>query len=567
VSATTPGGPARPSRREALASAVAYALAFAFFTREWIRVAAHSSPTGNAVPDASYVTWILWWVAHALSTAPSMLYDAPIFHPSPRMLTASEHFLSSQIVFAPVWAATDNPVLAANVVSLLSFPLAAFAMDRLLRSLGLGRAASWAGGLAFALGPPRVPGSNHMPQTLGFFLPAVVLAMVRAREHPGRRRFACFGLLLLLALFSSYYLALMIVLVVTIWTVLDVLRDGRGAARFVASVAGIGFLCAVLLALFSIPWLGARKAGGTFVVPPSMVPAIVWQPAGDWVEPPLALAGLAALLSRRRRFVAWAGLVSVAVATAFIVAVGMLGMPAWALPVIGFFRFYPRMQLVTSFGVALLAACGLQLVADRLGPRAGALAAAAACLALAWTLGTRLVTPNFHRQHPGEADAAAYHRIGAIARTQGGGALVEVGIPQWDTMVDATWHEMPLAAGFTTLWPPQYFGVLPRLGTPEGLDELVDLAHVRWVVFPPARRWTEPVDRDRLLRGLLARPMTHRQDVGDFVLVRLDRPPARPAWYDTLAAGRPLSDLPPDDAEAISRLKALEALGAAQERP
>jgi hypothetical protein len=60
--------------------------------------------------------------------------------------------------------------------------------------------------------------------------------------------------------------------------------------------------------------------------------------------------------------------------------------------------------------------------------------------------------------------------------------------------------------------------------------------------------------------------MTRRFDVGDFVLVRLDRPPARPAWYDTLAAGRPLSDLPPDDAEAISRLKALEALGAAEGR-
>lgn len=553
-----------PSRREALASAVAYALLFAFLTREWIRVAAHSSPTGNAVPDASYVTWILWWVAHALTTAPSTLYDAPIFHPSPHMLTASEHFLSSQLVFAPVWAATDNPVLAANVVSLLSYPLAAFAMDRLLRALGLGRAASWAGGLAFALGPPRIPGSNHMPQTLALFLPAVVLAMVRARQDPGPRRFACFGLLLLLALFGSYYLAFMIVLVVAVWTLLEVVQDGRRAARFVASVAGIGLLCTAVLAIFSIPWLGAREAGGTLVVPPSLIPAIVWQPAGEWVEPLLALAGLAGLFSRRRRFVATAGLVLVAIASAFIVTVGLFGMPAWALPVIGFFRFFPRMQLVTSFGVAMLAACALQVVADRLGPRAGSLAAAAACLGLAWMLGTRLVTPNFFRQHPGTADAAAYRRIGEIARAHGGGALVEVGIPQWETMVDATWHEMPLVGGFTTLWPPQYFGVLGRLGSAEGLDELVDVSHLRWVVFPPTRRWTEPVDRDRLLRDLLARPMTRRFDVDALVLVRLDRPPSHPQWYETLAAGRPLTDLPPDDAEAISRLKALEAMGAAQ---
>ena len=45
-------------------------------------------------------------------------------------------------------------------------------------------------------------------------------------------------------------------------------------------------------------------------------------------------------------------------------------------------------------------------------------AAAAACLGLAWTLGTRLVTPDFHRQHPAAADAAAYRRIGEIARRE-----------------------------------------------------------------------------------------------------------------------------------------------------
>ncbi|MFM8409108.1 MAG: hypothetical protein ACKOCT_02445, partial [Alphaproteobacteria bacterium] len=40
--------------------------------------------------------------------------------------------------------------------------------------------------------------------------------------------------------------------------------------------------------------------------------------------------------------------------------------------------------------------------------------------------------------------------------------------------------------------------------------------------------------------------------------------PAHPAWFETLAAGRPLGDLPPEEAEAISRLGALEGLGRTQ---
>ncbi|MFM8411656.1 MAG: hypothetical protein ACKOCT_15435, partial [Alphaproteobacteria bacterium] len=567
----------RPSRRETLASAVAYTLLFAFLARDWIGVAAHSSPLGNPAVDASYVTWILWWGAKALTTDPSRLYDAPMFHPTPRMLTASEHFLSSQLVFAPVWALTDNPVLAANVVSLVSYPLAGFAMDRLLRAMGLGVAASWTGGLAFALGPPRLPGSNHMPQMLGFFLPAIVLALIRAREEPGPRRFACFALLLLLALFSSYYLAVMVVLVVTTWTLLDVLREPRGATRFVATVAGIGLACSALLALFSIPWMSGQPAapfaGG---LPGSLLPPFLWQPRDDWVEPLLGLAGSAALLSPRRRFPATAGLAIALLATGFIAAVALFGLPDFILPVLGFFRFFPRMQLVTSFGVAILAGCAVQMAADRRGQPAAALVAATACLALSWTLGPRMSHPSEHdvvwgqpegpwnRQHPGRADAIAYRRIGELARREGGGAMVEVGLPPWNAMVDATWHEMPLVDGYTTLWPPQYFGVLPRKGSASGLDELVDISHLRWVIFPPSRRWTEPIDRERLLRELLAMPMTTRFDVGDFVLVRLDRPPAHPAWFETLAAGRPLGDLPPEEAEAISRLGALEGLGRTQ---
>ncbi|MFM7141906.1 MAG: hypothetical protein ACKO2K_08345, partial [Alphaproteobacteria bacterium] len=473
---------------------------------------------------------------------------------------------------------TDNPVLAANVVSLLSYPLAAFAMDRLLRALGLAIPASWVGGLAFALGPWRVPGSNQLPQMLSFFLPAVVLALVRMREDPAPRRLACFALLLLLALFSSYYMALLVVVAVATWTVAEVLRDRHHAGAFVARVVGCVACSSVLLA-FSAPWLRAGPAPTPVTVPLGWLPWLTWPVRAHPIELLLGLAGVFGTVSRRLRFLARTGLAVVAVGTILLLWIGFLGLPAPVRPLLGFFRTFSRMQILTSFGIAILAGCALEMVAKRWGSRPGALAAAAAGLALAWSLGPRICTPaefdwpwnewraRFHRQHPGGGDAAAYRRIGELARSHGGGTLVEVGIPQWNTIVDATWHEMPLAGGFTTLTPPQYFGVLPRLASASGLDELVDISHLRWVIFPPSRHWTEPIDRERLLRELLAMPMTKRFDVDDFVLVRLDRPPAHPAWFETLAAGRPLTDLPPAEAETISRLGALHSLGRTGEGP
>src|SRR6185436_4459058 len=125
--------------------------------------------------DSYFITWVFSWVLHSLVTAPATMFDANINYPAPGQLTGSEHFLSTQLAFAPLWWLTHNAVLATNLVAFLSYPAAAIAMERLLHALGYRRAVAWLAGLLFALGPLRVPFNVHVVQYLNFYLPLAAL--------------------------------------------------------------------------------------------------------------------------------------------------------------------------------------------------------------------------------------------------------------------------------------------------------------------------------------------------------------------------------------------------------
>ena len=77
--------------------------------------------------DYYLIVWALAWDSHALVTSPLHLFDANTFHPSPRSLAFSEHFLGMVPLFAPTYWATGNPILAANVLVLLTLVLSATA--------------------------------------------------------------------------------------------------------------------------------------------------------------------------------------------------------------------------------------------------------------------------------------------------------------------------------------------------------------------------------------------------------------------------------------------------------
>ncbi len=234
-------------------SFAAYLAVFTYLALPWVRAFGWGEPAGW-VSDMRLIVWILSWVSHALVTDPARLFDAPIFHPAPAQLTGCEHFASSQVVFAPVFWTTGNGVLAANCTAFISYPLAALVMERFVRQLGGSGQAAWLSGLVFALGPLRVPANLQVLQYLNLYLPLVCIAVIRLRDRPDVGRAAVLGLVLVLGVFSSYYMAVMLAVTGGTVGLLALGQTSDGRLRFALLAAAAAAASASLLLVFSRPY-------------------------------------------------------------------------------------------------------------------------------------------------------------------------------------------------------------------------------------------------------------------------------------------------------------------------
>ncbi len=147
-------------------------------------------PGTRALPlsaDTRLFLWTLSWDVHALLHQPLRLFDANIFHPEPRTLAYSEHLFGSALVGAPFLLATDNPVLALNVVVLLSCVLSGAGTFLLARQLGISTAGAFAAGVIFAFAPPRFTRLAQLHLATVQWIP-FCLAFVHAYLQRGRRR-------------------------------------------------------------------------------------------------------------------------------------------------------------------------------------------------------------------------------------------------------------------------------------------------------------------------------------------------------------------------------------------
>jgi hypothetical protein len=545
--------------------ALGYAALFLVLGFPWVHAAAGAVPAGNPfafADDARLLIWVLGWVAYALRTRPSSLLDAGIHHPAPAQLTGSEHLASTQLLAVPAVWLTGNPILVANLVVFLSYPLAAFAMYRLALTLGCSAAAAWVGGLVFALGPLRVPANIQVLHFLNLYLPLAALALHRLRDGPTPgRALVLFGVLTAGAL-SGYYLTVMLVLVATAWTGIEALRRAPGRDRFLALAAVAGAGAAAILLVVSRPYFDRPELAVGVPVGDLRAPGTLgWKSTRTLlrllfgiVPGALALLGLGALVTRRAtpaRSVAAAGLALVIVGLLGVFPPGPLVDAIQSSP-LRFLRAQTRFAVVAGFGTALLAVAALETVRARLGPRAGVAAAIAAAVALfgaAW--------PSF----PGGRDWIAafgvdrgvYDAVARVAAHEGPGPLLELPLAdaQWrqrggelplgqlesEAMIGSLRHRLPLVTGHTG-YQPLHRALLERaiadLPQPSALDELVDLTHVRWLLLRPADYWKVPRVRERLL----ALPgVSSRFGRDGWTLALVDVPVRRPEWYAAIAEG------------------------------
>ncbi|HEY0988810.1 MAG TPA: hypothetical protein VGD80_17205, partial [Kofleriaceae bacterium] len=401
----------------------------------WIRHAWTALPADDAVDDAWLVFWVLDWVRHALATAPTTLFDPPVNWPAPHQLAGSEHFLASQLVYAPLRWLIDSPVAAANLTALLSYALAAAAMDALLVGLGILPSAAAVLAIAYGYGWHGTPGRMHILQSQHVWLPLVALALHRLRARPTAVRAAVLAMLLAAGLLSSYHMAVYLTVGAAAWGAFELAHRGPGRGRYAAAAVVAAAVAVAVLVVVSLPYLarpeahgdvdlvfsrwktshlaaddaefvdadlllvarsylGCTLGGGTRLacVPVDWLADRTWTLVGAGALPPFALVlpvllliGLLATLrgtARVRRAVAVGGV---------LVLAGLLLWGPEAVHVAGvripfprtfvaasparFIRVPQRALVLSFFGASLIAACGLELLLGRLPSRLRPLAA------------------------------------------------------------------------------------------------------------------------------------------------------------------------------------------------
>ena len=465
--------------------------------------------TANFEGDARLIIWTLAWDNHALIDRVGSLFDANIFYPAPNALAYSEHLFGISLFTLPLYAATRNPVLAYNILWLLSYVLAALTAHYVAWRHTRDHLASFVAGLAFAFCFFRMHhGHGHLHMIWSFWIPLSLVAMERWVARPAWRRLSVFVVIVALQALASWYQAVMVFVADALFFgwLLFVERAGRENRVRIAVQAIAGAIVAL-----AIVWPFARhyyvlSSGGPveaarggadlagYLVPPENTflgqwilargikgPRWIWGELTlylGWIT--LALAAIGAIGSVTRRD-------AIATRLRFFAALGVLAAAlamgpwpsevasnAWSIspfgllariPGVSLFRVPARFAELVTLALAVLAAGGCATIHARFG-RAGRLITIVAI--------PLLLAESYVVQFPGGAPQplpppAVYRFIATLPP----GAVVSfpdyAGGPEWFAEADyqyfstAHWH--PIANGYSRADPPGFRALMDRLKT------------------------------------------------------------------------------------------------------
>jgi hypothetical protein len=203
--------------------------------------------------DSLLVVFIVGWQNHALFTDPFDMYQAPLFYPFDKSLLLSEQLLGGSVLGLPAWLATDNAVLASNVMLLATFPIAAFGMYLLVRDVTGSRLAGFVAGLAFAYTPYRLSMLWAPHVLLVIWIPYALLHLRRFVLHQKMTNALLFALFVAVQVASSGHGALIIASVLPIVTIV-VLAFRPSLLKQARTWIGAG-VAAIVIALAALPFV------------------------------------------------------------------------------------------------------------------------------------------------------------------------------------------------------------------------------------------------------------------------------------------------------------------------
>jgi hypothetical protein len=505
-------------------------------------LALHPATQGIPNPDVLGNAWAMAWVVHQAATDPAHIADANIYWPHAGALGFTESLYPQALQAAPVLGLGGTPLLAHNLVLLLTFPLAGLGAFLLARRLTGSSAGAFLAGLGYAFCAHRFDHVVHVQSLSTEWLPLALLAIVAAVKDRSWKWSCVVFVFALLQALSSGYLAVALAIaagVTLLWLALET-RDLRGV---LAPALALALAAAAAWAAYA-PHRAAQQRYGLdrtraelvhwsarieSYLDPGREP---WLPhlralrrgfhTGEPLYPGLVLLGLGAWGATSLRESAAARLGLALAVTGFLISLGpevrafgfTLPGPFEALrsfQSIRLLRTPSRMGVIALLGLGLLASVGWSLVSAR-WPRArrAAFATLALCAAAEACPGglARLVRPVL-------PPPAAAHWLATAPR----GPVLEL---PWDEGHDATYyvywstaHWQPMVDGWGGFEPTGVFelGLVAKRWPAPGVARALRSAGVRYVVIHTALLGGP--QRERLQREPLPEGVRLAADLGD----------------------------------------------------
>ena len=195
--------------------------------------------------DPLLTAWILAWNAHTVPLTATW-WNAPMFWPMPGALGLSEHMLGLSLVASPLqWLGTD-PIVAYNVLFLLSFPLCAIAAHALAHTVTERHDAATLAGVVFAFNPYRLSQVSHLHILWVFWMPLALMALHRYARDGRGRWLALFVAMWIGQALSNGYFLLFFPILVAMWIAWFIVSR-RNLRRLGAVAAAWGVGTMVLL--------------------------------------------------------------------------------------------------------------------------------------------------------------------------------------------------------------------------------------------------------------------------------------------------------------------------------
>ena len=214
--------------------------------------------------DSYEYAWDIGFGAYQLAHDPLHLYSGNIFYPFPLSLAYSDSTVPNIVLGAPVVWLTNNPVLALNILILLTFVLGGYGMYLFVRQRTGSRAAGIVAGILYGFSPFRFDHLAQLPNVSMEWAPFALWSLDRYLAS-GRSRWAAgFALFCVLQVLVSFYYAFILGFGIAIYFVARLIQLGRSWMRprlilpFVASCA-VGALVA---APFIIPYFTVERVFG-----------------------------------------------------------------------------------------------------------------------------------------------------------------------------------------------------------------------------------------------------------------------------------------------------------------